>query len=53
MSVLRLCWALPWLTNTCVICSAAERREERRLEERLLEAAREGDVATVSQLVRI
>ncbi|XP_062338482.1 oxysterol-binding protein-related protein 1 isoform X2 [Osmerus eperlanus] len=30
---------------------AAERREERRLEERLLEAAREGDVATLSQLL--
>lgn len=30
---------------------AAERREERRMEERLLEAAREGDMSTLSQLL--
>lgn len=34
-------------------CSAAERTEERKLEEKLLEAAREGDLSTLSQLVRV
>lgn len=34
-----------------IVCAAAERRETRRREERLLEAAREGDVSSLSKLV--
>lgn len=37
--------------NSFSIHSAAERTEERKLEEELLEAAREGDLSTLSQLV--
>lgn len=33
------------------VCAAAERRETRRREEKLLEAAREGDISTLSKLV--
>lgn len=33
--------------------SAAERTEERKREEKLLEAAREGDLSTLSQLVSV
>lgn len=34
-------------------CAAAERREMRRQEEKLLEAAREGDLSTLSKLVSV
>lgn len=34
-----------------VFITAAQRREERKLEEKLLDAAREGDGTTLSQLV--
>lgn len=34
-----------------VLIPAAERTEERKLEEKLLEAAREGDLSTLTQLV--
>lgn len=35
----------------CLVCAAAERREMRRREEKLLQAAREGDLSTLSKLV--
>lgn len=35
----------------CLFFAAAERRETRRQEEKLLEAAREGDISTLSNLV--
>lgn len=37
----------------CLVCAAAERREMRRREEKLLEAAREGDLSTLSKLVSV
>lgn len=36
---------------TLLLTSAAERTEERKLEEELLEAAREGNLSTLTQLV--
>lgn len=36
----------------CLLCTAAERRETRRLEGKLLAAAREGDVSVLSNMVR-
>lgn len=37
----------------CLIFAAAERREMRRKEEKLLEAAREGDISTLTDMVSI
>lgn len=34
-----------------LVCAAAERRETRRQEDKLLEAAREGDISTLSKMV--
>ena len=39
------------VTLTLLLTSAAERTEERKLEEELLEAAREGNLSTLTQLV--
>lgn len=49
-------WVLTWMLcygifSLTVFIAAAQRREERKLEERLLDAAREGDSTTLSQLV--
>lgn len=37
----------------CLVCAAAERREVRRREEKLLEAAREGYISALSELVSV
>lgn len=39
------------LVVNAILMPAAERTEERKLEEKLLEAAREGDLSTLIQLV--
>lgn len=38
--------------SECLLRTAAERRETRRLEEKLLGAAREGDLSALSNMVR-
>ncbi|KAI3374923.1 hypothetical protein L3Q82_021455 [Scortum barcoo] len=42
---------LPLFSNKSLACAAAERRETRRREEKLLEAAREGDISTLSKML--
>ncbi|XP_068557705.1 oxysterol-binding protein-related protein 2-like [Cebidichthys violaceus] len=45
------CGSAAHVLNKCLICAAAGRRETRRREEKLLEAAREGDITTLSKLL--
>lgn len=45
------CISAALFLRECLVCAAAERRETKRREERLLEAAREGYISTLSELV--
>lgn len=45
------CHSVALVLSKCLFCAAAERREMRKKEGKLLEAAREGDVSTLSSMV--